>query len=242
VLLATYPEVFTGGGIIAGMPYKAALGMKEAFMAMLRGRTRSPVEWGDLVRAATDHKGPWPRVSVWQGDADRTVAPANAVEVVNQWANVHGVTGPAEEDEVNGHRRITMRDADGTAVVEFYSIAGMAHGTPIHPGDAEDQIGTEAPYLLSAGIASSYHIARFWGLAPEVPVEELEKIVEAGAATAEIAPAPPEPVAEVIRPPEPEPKPEPEPVPEKPGLAKRLWKALKGIVSGRVTDANRDRP
>ena len=30
-------------------------------------------------------------MSVWQGSADYTVAPANATELVEQWTNVHGI-------------------------------------------------------------------------------------------------------------------------------------------------------
>src|SRR5258705_1645466 len=35
VLLATYPEVFAGGAIIAGLPYGCATSVQEAFEAML---------------------------------------------------------------------------------------------------------------------------------------------------------------------------------------------------------------
>jgi len=229
-LLATYPEVFAGGGIIAGLPYKSASGMPDAFMTMLRGKTRPPAEWGDLVRGATDHQGPWPRISIWQGDADRTVSPVNAVELAKQWANVHGISGPAVEDRINGHRRTTLHNADGATVVELYTIAGMSHGAPIDPGDAEDQIGTEGPFLLSVGIASTWHIARFWGLGPETAAPETA--IPAAEEAVETA----EPVEiETVSPAEPVPAFSYHPLakPDKPGLVKRLWRALKGIVSSR---------
>ena len=40
VMLATYPEVFAGGAIIAGVPYKCATTSSEAIHACAR-RTRS---------------------------------------------------------------------------------------------------------------------------------------------------------------------------------------------------------
>jgi feruloyl esterase len=67
---------------------------------------------------------------------------------------------------VNGHRRTILRDQTGADVIELFNISGMAHGTPVHPGDEDHHLGTEGPYLLPVGIASSFHIAKFWGLEP----------------------------------------------------------------------------
>jgi poly(hydroxyalkanoate) depolymerase family esterase len=76
VMLATYPETFAGGAIIAGVAYGCASGVAEAFDCM-GGRARSDAkELATRVRRASPHKGPWPRIQVWQGSADRTVVPA----------------------------------------------------------------------------------------------------------------------------------------------------------------------
>jgi poly(hydroxyalkanoate) depolymerase family esterase len=91
VMLACYPEVFAGGAIIAGLPYGAATNVQQAFETMFQSPSRSPGEWGDLVRKASSHRGPWPRVSVWHGNADKTVIPSNALEILKQWTEVHGL-------------------------------------------------------------------------------------------------------------------------------------------------------
>ncbi len=102
-LLATYPDLFAGGAIIAGLPYGGAATVPEAFDMMREGRARPAREWGDKVRAASAHRGPWPRVSVWQGGADRTVHPVNAAAIVGQWLDVHGLAAtPSAEDNVDG--------------------------------------------------------------------------------------------------------------------------------------------
>jgi poly(hydroxyalkanoate) depolymerase family esterase len=67
VMLATYPEVFTGGTIVAGLPYGSASSVQEAFEAMFKGSAVSARALGDRVRGATRHRGPWPRISVWHG-------------------------------------------------------------------------------------------------------------------------------------------------------------------------------
>jgi poly(hydroxyalkanoate) depolymerase family esterase len=165
VMLATYPDVFAGGAIIAGLPYGCASNVKEAFESMFQGRTRPAREWGDLVRAASPHRGPWPRVSVWHGSADLTVVPMNAQEVVKQWTNVHGLSlRVSGEDRVDGYPRRIWRGRDGEVLVEEYTITGMAHGTPLALSGAEVPHGAAGPFLLDVGIASSYHIAKFWGI------------------------------------------------------------------------------
>jgi poly(hydroxyalkanoate) depolymerase family esterase len=169
VMLATYPDVFAAGAIIAGLPYGAAASVPEAFAAM-RGEVVLPAgAWGDRVRAASRHPGPWPSVAVWHGTADTTVVPANADAVVDQWLDVHGLdrrggTG----DTVDGHPRRVWRRPDGRVAVEALAIGGLAHGTPVDP-DREDG-GSTAPFVLAAGIASTAHILRFWGLADAAAV------------------------------------------------------------------------
>jgi feruloyl esterase len=59
------------------------------------------------------------------------------------------------------------RNGAGDAVIESYTIANMAHGTPLATGDADSECGNAGPFLLEAGISSSFHIAGFFGLAAE---------------------------------------------------------------------------
>ncbi len=166
VMLAAYPEVFAGGAIVAGLPYGCAANVQEAFDAMFQARTRAARAWGDLVRAASPHPGPWPKVSVWHGDADPTVKPANADEIVKQWADVHGLAGlPAVEATVDGYPHRAWHNADGERMLEAYTITGMAHGVPIAAGDGDGRCGRPAPFIIDAGISSTHRIAEFWNLA-----------------------------------------------------------------------------
>jgi feruloyl esterase len=164
-MLATYPEVFAGGAIVAGLPYRCATTVAEAFECMFQGHSRPSEEWGDLVRRASKHGGPWPKVSVWHGSADATVKPMNAGEIIKQWTNVHGLKAkPDRKETVDGYPHRVWTNADGEAVIEEYAITGMAHGTPLATGDGENSYGAAGPFLLDVGISSSYRIAQFWGL------------------------------------------------------------------------------
>ncbi|HEX2248693.1 MAG TPA: PHB depolymerase family esterase [Gemmatimonadales bacterium] len=176
VMLAAYPEVFAGGAIIAGVPYGCAASLSEALSTCGLALTRSgsfpakdlnPSVWGSRVRDATDHDGPWARVSIWQGDADQTVNPVNARELLEQWANVHGIDlTPEVEEKVGGHPHRVYGDASGNVLVETYTVIGAGHGTPVSPGSSEERCGTpgDPPFRVQTTICSSYYIAKFWGL------------------------------------------------------------------------------
>ena len=139
VMLATYPEVFAGGAIIGGLPYGVAASVKEALEAMSTGKRLPARAWGDLVRRASGHKGPWPRISIWHGDADKTVQPSNAAELIKQWTDVHGLSQkPDRVDTVNGYPRSVWRGPSNEILVESYTITGMGHGTPISAGGKEN--------------------------------------------------------------------------------------------------------
>jgi poly(hydroxyalkanoate) depolymerase family esterase len=162
-MLASYPEVFAAGAIIAGLPYGTAGNVQQAFESMFQGRSHTAPVWGDLVRRASPHRGPWPRVAIWHGDLDATVKPMNADSLIRQWTDVHGIDTAPEEDEIDGYPRKVWR-RDGIDVIESTTITGMAHGTPLATATHG---GTAGPFLLEVGISSSYHIARFFGLTGE---------------------------------------------------------------------------
>ncbi|MBV9562856.1 MAG: PHB depolymerase family esterase [Bradyrhizobium sp.] len=165
VMLATYPEVFAAGAVIAGLPFGVATNLREALSGMRGGGERSARELGDRVRDAANHRGRWPRVSVWHGGADRVVHPGNANEIVKQWLDVHQLpSAPMAEGVVDGHPRQVWWDADGETMVESYTIADMAHGTPLGMADNDKYYGNRGAFLIEAGISSSYHIAKFFGL------------------------------------------------------------------------------
>ncbi len=168
VMLATYPEVFAGGGLIAGLPYGTAQSMQAALQRM-RGRgSESDAALSALVRGASDHQGPWPRVSVWHGGADTTVDASNADATVAQWCGVHGIDTPAIFTQADGVAHSRWYDGTGALCVEEYRIAGMGHGTPIDP-NGPDGCGLSGSFLIDMGVSSTHRIAEFWGLLTAEP-------------------------------------------------------------------------
>ncbi len=170
VMLATYPELFAGGAIIAGIPYGCASGASQAFECMGGRTTRvDGAELAAKVRRASPHKGPWPRVSVWQGSADAVVVPSNADAIVAQWLSVHGLPAePARTGTVEGYPHRVWLGGDGAALVEHYEITGMAHGIPLRPGEGDGELGAAGAHMLDVAISSTDRIAAFFGIAPDV--------------------------------------------------------------------------
>jgi feruloyl esterase len=162
VMLATYPDVFAAGSVIAGLPYRCSPPASTS-TCQYSGVNKTPQEWGDLVRVAhPGHTGPRPRVAIWHGTSDSTVVPANATELRDQWTNVRGVSQtPTRTASLPAN---TSLEVYGNNDVRVYRISGMGHGAPVDPGSAADQCGTAAPYMLDT-ICSAYHDAVFFGLA-----------------------------------------------------------------------------
>jgi len=138
-LLAAYPDVFAAGAVVAGLPVGAASGTTEALRRMAEaGPDRSPDEWAAQVRhaAPVGYAGPWPRLSIWHGSADRVVDPANARLLAGQWATVHGLDGSGEAAEPDPGRREIWGRPDRPAV-ELWTLPGLGH---VWPAEAANRI------------------------------------------------------------------------------------------------------
>ena len=187
VMLATYPEVFAGGAIIAGLPFATANTLPEALERMRGGGVPGAARLSALAAEASSTRGRQPILSVWHGSADHVVAPSNGDAIIAQWRGLHGVgEAPARIETVDGHRRRTWTDFAGRAVIEQYEVAGMGHGVPLVTGGA-DGVGEAGPHMFETSISSTRHIARFWGLlgraaANSNPRMEAVRLVEEPAA------------------------------------------------------------
>jgi len=193
VMLATYPEVFAGGAIIAGLPFGCAATVPQAFDRMRGHGLPTDAELTALVRDASDHHGPWPTISIWHGSADATVNPSNVQAIIGQWRALHGVgVVPDRTEAVDGYPRRVWSDRAGREVIEEFSITGMGHGTPLDSLGA-DGCGRSGPYMLEASISSTQHICHFWGIDGGIARSGEEKVAaqrpDAPASGAVLSPA-----------------------------------------------------
>ena len=167
VLLATHPEVFAGGAIIAGLPFATANNVPQALERMRGQEIPDSTRLGSLARSASSYSGPWPSLSVWHGTNDQTVNGKNARAIVDQWRELHGAaSSPCRADIVQGHAHYVWCDPTGREVIEEYQVRGLGHGTPLSTSDPQSS-EVVGPHMLEAGISSTRLIVRFWGLAAD---------------------------------------------------------------------------
>jgi len=165
VMLATWPERFAAASIMEGIAYKCATSVNGAYSCQSPGVTRTPQEWGDLVRGAYTFGGSRPRVQIWHGSSDTTVVPANQAELQKQWTNVFGTDMTADETEMIGSAATrTAFKMGATIVVESYTVNGMSHAVAVGNEGATVCPAMAASYFEAKGICSTLRAAKFFGL------------------------------------------------------------------------------
>ncbi|WP_199828869.1 PHB depolymerase family esterase [Streptomyces sp. NRRL B-24085] len=133
VLLGDYPDVFAAGAAFSGVPFGcfATTDGSEWNSACSGGTvTRTPQQWGDLVRAAyPGYTGPRPRMQVWHGTEDDVLRYPNFGEEIKQWTNVLGVsqTPAATDTPASGWTRTRYGATGDRAPVEAISLQGVGH-------------------------------------------------------------------------------------------------------------------
>ncbi len=142
IMGATYPDVFSGVGIGAGLEYKAAESTVEAYSAMSSGGP-DPAQQGRLAyQAMGDHAKKIP-VMVIHGTSDYTVNSINAEQVIKQWAVTNDLAENAAKDgwiddtpesteslQVPSGRSYSISNykaEDGKVWMKKVLVQGMAH-------------------------------------------------------------------------------------------------------------------
>ncbi len=163
-MLAAYPELFAGGATVAGVPYGCASDDSMALQCMKPGMNLSPGEWRRRVADADELERRAVPISIWQGDADQTVAPINEQELVKQWIAVYGISATPARTETSGPitREVFMNNA-GAPEVESVVVRGLDHAFPIG-GGGTPSCGQPGDFVVAAGVCAASEISRFWGL------------------------------------------------------------------------------
>src|SRR5580698_3632026 len=111
VMAATYPDVFAAASIMSGLPYECATDETTALSCMNPGVTKTADQWGALVRAAYT-SSTYPRVQIWQGASDTTVAPMNEQQLALQWTDALAISMTATSQSMVGSAALTVYGND----------------------------------------------------------------------------------------------------------------------------------
>jgi poly(hydroxyalkanoate) depolymerase family esterase len=141
ILAATYPDLFAAVAVHSGLAYRSAASLAAAFDAMARGG-EDPTGHGRAAHAAMGRLArPVPGIVV-HGSADRTVAPVNANQVLEQWMSANRLAAPETcaidiaqpsatwRGRVNGghtYTRSRWTDRRGALMHELLMVDGLGH-------------------------------------------------------------------------------------------------------------------
>lgn len=167
ILGATYPDVFRGLTVGAGLEYKAATSMTSAFTAMTNGGP-NPTTQGGVAYSAMGKYAQTLLVLVVHGTADYTVYPVNGKQVVSQYARTldlvlgagtaHGYITDTPTTTTNGQvpggRAYTTYTYEssktGETFIQYITVTGMGHAWSggSSSGSYTDPQGPDASLLM----------------------------------------------------------------------------------------------
>ncbi|MDP5275627.1 extracellular catalytic domain type 1 short-chain-length polyhydroxyalkanoate depolymerase [Chengkuizengella axinellae] len=142
IMGATYPDLFAGIGVSAGLEYKAATNVFSGLSAMTNGGP-DPEQQGEVAYNEMGSAAQTVKVMVFHGTSDTSVYPINADQIISQWATTNDLAHNGQKDgwiddtadetingQVPGGRSYTVtkyHNLDGVSLMEKYIVDGMAH-------------------------------------------------------------------------------------------------------------------
>ncbi|WP_308167919.1 extracellular catalytic domain type 1 short-chain-length polyhydroxyalkanoate depolymerase [Catellatospora tritici] len=136
VLAAEYPDVFAAASAFSGVPagcFATTDGSLWNSQCSGGNISKTAQQWGDLARAMySGYAGRYPRMQLWHGTTDTTLAYPNFNEEIKQWTNLNGLgQTPSYTDSPQASWTRTRYGSTGTqATVEAVSISGTGHTLP----------------------------------------------------------------------------------------------------------------
>jgi poly(hydroxyalkanoate) depolymerase family esterase len=160
ILAAVYPDLFAGVAVHSGLSYRSAASPGAAYAAMAHGG-KDPSGQGRAAHAAMGDLARVVPSIVVHGSADRTVAPVNAEQVLQQSMSANRLaapaicdldiarpttTSPGRVDDGHAYTRRQWKDSRGALIHELLTVDGLGHawsgGTP--GGSHTDPRGPDA--------------------------------------------------------------------------------------------------
>jgi len=157
-LLIHYPQLFSAGAIIAGVPYPCANNLIKAIACMRSGPSGSVNKLLDSIPSTTNK---WPPLSVWTGLDDKIVSPNNAYALAKQWQLLSAAGKPKVYATHEGYRITIWPDSQQQSQVQLVEIENFGHAIAIVP---QQHGATIAPFIQPAPLSSATELFKLWQL------------------------------------------------------------------------------
>ena len=145
--MINYHSRIDTGAIFAGGAYKTATNLWTALLTFYGWRIKSPDKWAELVREQNpNYTGAYPRMIIYQGNADVVVNKRNGSQLMKQWTYLHHLsTTPTEKIKRFANTKAVekniYRDSSGKAAVLYYKVKHLGHALLVDPGKCFNQGG-----------------------------------------------------------------------------------------------------
>ncbi|SEL64852.1 esterase, PHB depolymerase family [Colwellia chukchiensis] len=161
-MLVHYPELFSAGAIIAGIPYPCADNLITAIACMRSGPSQEPTQLTALVKTMQPAVKQWPRLSIWTGLQDKVVNPKNAQHLALHWAQLTQASTLPTVTQHAGYKVSQWQDQNHAITVELIEVLDMDHGIAIAPALGDGS--SAAPFVINSAISTSLHLLNHWQL------------------------------------------------------------------------------
>ena len=159
-MLVNYPQLFTAGAIIAGIPYPCAHNLTTAIACMRSGPSQDPEQLTQLVHQINNSTNHWPTLSIWTGSQDTVVNPKNSQQLAIHWAELTQSSKQPIISEHPGYKVSQWQGQNKQVNVELIEIENMGHGIAVAPQKIDG--GSEAPFVINTPISTVLYLLEAW--------------------------------------------------------------------------------
>ena len=161
-MLINYPDLFTAGAVVAGIPFPCADGLITGISCMRNGSSQTVDELVTQARNLNPKQVTWPKLSVWTGTNDSIVNPLNSLALAQQWAQLSTITSKPIIEQKSGYTITRWQNSADEVHLELVEVENRDHGIMVNP-NAENG-GEVSDYLLASPVSTAKQVINFWQL------------------------------------------------------------------------------
>jgi poly(hydroxyalkanoate) depolymerase family esterase len=159
-LLTHYPELFSAGAVIAGLPYPCANDLAKAISCMRNGPSQTVEELVSLAKQGNEAVTSWPKLIVITGNNDKIVNPKNSSRLALQWAKLSKKSQLSKNTSSSDFQITLWQNSEEQPQVKLVDIKGIGHGLTVN--SALKNRDVDAPFLYESSFDTALNIVEFW--------------------------------------------------------------------------------